>query len=110
MDDVVKRMAELLRQGAAMLAYSCPECGVPLFRLKSGQVICPKCNREVVTEAGRERAKARIREIVISELEEALSKKLHELAQSLNEGDYEDLLKKLTVIERIISILAKLEK
>lgn len=40
-------MAELLRKGASMLSEACPECGTPLFRLKSGEVICPSCNRPV---------------------------------------------------------------
>lgn len=38
---VIKIMAQLMAQGAAMLEQTCPICGLPLFRLKSGDVVCP---------------------------------------------------------------------
>ncbi len=38
---VIKIMSQLIAQGAAMLEQTCPICGLPLFRLKSGDVICP---------------------------------------------------------------------
>lgn len=40
-EDVAKKGAELLRQGATMLPHSCPICGSPLFKLKNGDVVCP---------------------------------------------------------------------
>jgi len=43
----MKEMAELLRKGASMLSESCPICGTPLFKLRSGEVICPNCNRPI---------------------------------------------------------------
>jgi len=43
----VKRMADLLKSGATMLADVCPECGNPLFRVK-GDIFCAKCNKPVV--------------------------------------------------------------
>ena len=47
-DDSMKQMAELLRSGAKMLSQSCPECGSPLFQLKSGEIWCANCQRRVV--------------------------------------------------------------
>jgi len=46
-EDLVKRMSELLKSGASMLSELCPECKVPLFRLKGGRIICPKCGKSV---------------------------------------------------------------
>lgn len=43
----MKKMGELLRQGARMLSDTCPECGTPLFQLSNGDVVCPMCNRPV---------------------------------------------------------------
>jgi UPF0148 protein len=43
----MKEAADLLRKGARMLSVPCPECGSPLFELKSGKVYCPLCKREV---------------------------------------------------------------
>ncbi len=43
-DAAIKRMAELLRRGATMLAESCPNCGAPLFKVKD-KVYCASCDR-----------------------------------------------------------------
>jgi len=43
----MREMAEMLRKGAKMLSMSCPECGTPLFQLKSGEIFCPHEKREV---------------------------------------------------------------
>jgi UPF0148 protein len=43
----MKEMAKLLRQGARMLGDTCPECGTPIFQLKTGEIICPMCQRPV---------------------------------------------------------------
>ena len=37
----------MLRQGAKMLSTTCPECGAPLFQLKTGEIFCPREKREV---------------------------------------------------------------
>ena len=41
MVDVVKRAAELLKEGAVMLPETCPLCGSPLYRLRDGRIVCP---------------------------------------------------------------------
>ncbi|ALU11910.1 hypothetical protein EYM_06090 [Ignicoccus islandicus DSM 13165] len=41
MVDVVKRAAELLKEGAVMLPETCPLCGSPLYKLKDGRIVCP---------------------------------------------------------------------
>ncbi len=48
-DPVIRRMAELMREGAALTQYACPPtCGTPLLRLKSGKYYCARCDKEVV--------------------------------------------------------------
>ncbi|GGP19469.1 hypothetical protein GCM10007981_03280 [Thermocladium modestius] len=47
-DPVIRRMAELMREGAALTQYACPTCGTPLLRLKSGKYYCARCDKEVV--------------------------------------------------------------
>ena len=37
----------MLRQGAKMLSTTCPQCGAPLFQLKTGETFCPREKREV---------------------------------------------------------------
>ncbi len=43
----MREMADMLRKGAKMLSMSCPECGTPLFQLKTGEIFCPHEKREV---------------------------------------------------------------
>ncbi|MHA1727166.1 MAG: Sjogren's syndrome/scleroderma autoantigen 1 family protein [Promethearchaeota archaeon] len=47
-EDIIKKMASLLLQGATMLDLSCPQCGNLLYRLKNNKVYCPSCEREVI--------------------------------------------------------------
>jgi uncharacterized Zn finger protein (UPF0148 family) len=47
-DELVKKMADLLvREKATMLDKACPECGTLIYKLPTGKIICPSCNREV---------------------------------------------------------------
>ena len=43
----IQNMSTLLLSGATMLADSCPDCNVPLFK-KNKNIFCPKCNRKAV--------------------------------------------------------------
>ena len=55
----IKRMADLLRQGATLTDLSCPACASPLFRLKDGMLWCAKCEKKViVVKEGEEPEKA----------------------------------------------------
>ena len=43
----IKRMSSLLLSGATMLADTCPDCKVPLFK-KNENTFCPKCGRKAI--------------------------------------------------------------
>ena len=45
---LVKRRANLLRQGATLTDLSCPVCSSPLFRLKDGTLWCAKDEKKVI--------------------------------------------------------------
>jgi len=47
-DLVAKKMAQLIRAGAVLTSYSCPACGNPLLRLRSGENYCASCDKPVV--------------------------------------------------------------
>jgi len=47
-DLVAKKMAQLIRAGAALTSYTCPVCGTPLLRLKTGEYYCANCDKPVV--------------------------------------------------------------
>ncbi len=80
---VVKRMAELLKSGAAMLEHVCPKCEVPLFRLRSGEIICPSCGQRFVFVSSDEEEFRVYGDLVIREVERAAITKLSELSSVL---------------------------
>ncbi len=55
-DKVVRKMAELMKAGAVMLSDTCPVkgCNLPLFKLRSGEIICPVHGRVVVVRSEEE--------------------------------------------------------
>jgi len=105
----LKRMVDLLRSGATMLPDVCPICNSPLFKLKSGQIYCPGCDKRVlIVKEGEELS--RVTQIqVIAELSSTINQKLMELNEMVkyeNDADrlYElgrCLLTWLEIFERV---------
>lgn len=105
--DAMKKMVALLQRGAVMLSEACPLCGLPLFRLKSGEVVCPVHGRVVIVSSDEEAREVEVEEIVKRVEYEAAKR----LAMALGEGlEPESALAWLRVIEeaeRILSIRAE---
>lgn len=101
----LREMADLLREGATMLSQSCPVCNVPLFRLKSGEIICPSCKRRVVVLREGE-AEGELEVGVNVRLRGVLSRKLAEVLRKIEEVDDEDrLMRLLELVKRIRELL-----
>ena len=99
-DQSMKEMAEMIRQGAKMLSTSCPECGAPLFQLKTGETFCPRERREVkVVKDGQDAQKM----AQDASLERTLQTKLQFLQHILEAETEPTEIKKLT--ETIITLL-----
>ncbi len=108
----IKRMAELLRGGATMLGEHCPLCGSPLFRLRSGEIVCPIHGRVVVARTEEEVAEATVLG-TLTELEKALVKRIASSIKDIEKGEGEEglriliyLLDAIERIERIKQVLA----
>ena len=108
---VIKQMADLLRAGAAMLAERCPVCGLPLFRLKSGEVICPQHGRVFIVKTESEYRKVSAQS-VLEELEKLATKKVGELISKLEKehskeaiSELREWLSILEQVERLMTIL-----
>lgn len=89
--DTISRMALLLKGGAAMLNELCPACRVPLFKLKTGDVVCPSCGQRFLLVSSDEeelRAKTSLAlqtlELTVLEKVELLRRKAAE-AESIEE-------------------------
>ena len=103
----MKGMADLLRNGATMLGRSCPECGTPLFQLKSGDIVCAKCQRRVVIVPEGEEATAEAG-MRLESVEKVLVEKLVSVGKAMRDEDDAEALKGLS--ELMDSLLGNLEK
>ena len=103
-----KEMAEMLRSGARMLSHNCPECGSPLFQLKSGEIWCASCKRRVIIVPEAEDESAADRELLWESLEGTLIGKVSSLNKMLSAEAEPVKVRELS--EVISSLLASLER
>lgn len=107
-DADVKRMAELLRSGATMMAEACPDCKVPIFKLANGEMTCPSCGRRVVFAKSSEAEKLIAQNSESSELEGLLQRKVQSIKGRLEGTDDPKELESLS--RTLSSLLDSLEK
>lgn len=103
----MKGMADLLREGATMLSRSCPECGTPLFQLKSGDIVCASCKRRVVIVPEGEEATAEAG-VRLESVEKVIVEKLVTLGEAMSQESDPEALRPLS--ELMDSLLGNLEK
>ena len=75
----IQTMADMLKQGGTMTELSCPACSSPLFRLKSGQLWCVKCEKRVVIVKRGEQPMDSPDSALLTSLESTLLKKIEEI-------------------------------
>lgn len=107
----IKRMADLLRQGATLTDSACPVCASPLFKLKSGDLWCAKCEKKViVVKEGEEPAKI-TSSMVLDTLEATLLTKVQEIQNKMqHEENAEELHKLGTTLSELLENLEKVRK
>ena len=104
----IKRMADLLKSGATMLSQVCPQCRVPLFKLRTGEIICPSCGtRYYIVSDTREETKALI-DATIERLERTIMNKLNILNDILRGSPNQS--EEMMVIDNLIKWLEALER
>jgi UPF0148 protein len=109
-DKPIKRMADLLRQGATLTDLSCPVCASPLFRLKDGTLWCAKCEKKViVVKEGEEPEKTS--GMAYDKLEATLLAKVQEIQNKIQQTENVEELQKLsTALSELLSNLEKVKK
>ena len=109
-DKPIKRMAELLRQGATLTDLSCPVCASPLFRLKDGTLWCANDQKKVVVvKQGEEVENAS--GAVYHKLEATLLAKVQDIQNKIQHtDDVEELHKLSTALTELLSNLEKVQK
>lgn len=101
--EATRKMAELLKSGAIMLAETCPVegCHYPLFRLRSGEVVCPVHGRVFIAKTEEEAREIRTRvglSITLDRLEETALAKINQLLDE--DAEPTEIIKWLEVLER----------
>lgn len=105
-DVVVKKMASMLKSGAAMLEQLCPTCKVPLFKTKSGEVTCPSCGQRFVIVSSDEEELEVKGNFVLQELEQAAVSKLAQVTSSLMSAqDYSEVSEALDTALNLLRVI-----
>jgi UPF0148 protein len=101
-------MAELLRQGSTLTELACPACSSPLFRLKSGDLWCGRCEKKViVVKEGEDETKA-TGSIALDNLEATVISKVQAVQGKIEHEENPEELQKLNAV--LSGLLENLEK
>ncbi len=104
-------MADMLRQGATLTELACPACASPLFRLRSGDLWCAKCEKKVIILKEGEDPSKITGSIVLDKLEATLLAKVQEIQNRMqHEENMEELQKLGTVLSGMLENLEKIRK
>jgi len=107
----IKRMADLLRQGTTLTDLACPACASPLFRLKSGELWCAKCEKKVIVVKEGEEPPKFTTSIALDNLEATLILKVQEVQKKMeNEQNPEELQRLGTVLSGLLENLERTRK
>lgn len=104
----LKSMADLLRRGATLTNLACPVCASPLFKLKSGELWCAKCQKQVIVVKEGETPLQAAKPLVLTRLEATVIAKIEEIEERIKMETDVDKLQKLGAI--LSSLLENLEK
>ncbi|MCS7385924.1 MAG: hypothetical protein NDF55_04195 [archaeon GB-1867-005] len=104
----LKEMANLLRSGATMLSQICPECSAPLFKLKTGEIICPLCKRRIIFAKKGEEV-GELPTMAAERLKEVLSIKLLKVAEEIEKTeDIEEIYRLTELAKAIVDVISKI--
>jgi UPF0148 protein len=112
-DTPIKRMADLLRQGAALTDLSCPVCSSPLFRLKDGTLWCAQDEKKVIiVKEGEEPPQtASQANTAYDKLEATLLVKIQGIEDKIEKTeDVEEIHKLSTALSELLNSLEKIRR
>lgn len=110
-EQAIKRMASLLRQGLTLTELACPACSSPLFRLKSGELWCEKCQKKVIVVKEGEEMSRVTSSMALEKLEDTLLSKIQEIQNKMQQTtDVEELQKLSTALSNLLESLEKIRR
>ncbi|MEM1563102.1 MAG: Sjogren's syndrome/scleroderma autoantigen 1 family protein [Candidatus Bathyarchaeia archaeon] len=110
-EQYIKRMADLLRQGQTLTELACPVCASPLFRLKSGELWCARCEKKVIVVKEETELVKVTSALSLETLEATLLAKIQEIQEKMQrETDVEELQKLGSALSGLLENLEKVRK
>lgn len=113
-DTPIKRMADLLRQGATLTDLSCPVCASPLFRFKDGTLWCEQDKKKVVIVKEGEQAPNQTvpqTNTAYDKLEATLLTKIQGIEDKIQKTeDVEEIQKLSSALSELLSSLEKIKR
>jgi UPF0148 protein len=94
----IQHMAEILKQGATLTELACPACASPLFRFKSGELWCAKCEKRVVVVKEGETTEEVTSQTHLAALEATVLAKIQAIEKRIREEENMDELQKLNAV------------
>ena len=112
-DTPIKRMADLLRQGATLTDLSCPVCSSPLFRFKDGTLWCEQDQKKVVIVKEGEQPPVQAapqQNSAYDKLETTLLTKIQGIEDKIEKTeDIEEIQKLSTALSELLGSLEKIK-
>lgn len=107
----IQAMVDLLRQGAALTELACPACASPLFKLRSGDLWCAKCQKRVIVVREGEQPVEATGPMLLNTLESTVLSKIKEIEAKLKvEKDPAELQKLGAILSTLLENLEKIKK
>ncbi|ACB39618.1 Sjogren's syndrome/scleroderma autoantigen 1 family protein [Pyrobaculum neutrophilum] len=108
--DVVKKIAQLVRAGAALTPYTCPACGTVLVRLKTGELYCANCEKTVVLVKTEEEAQEKLEVIQLREVRRIVFDKILQLGRELEKLSASEMVDHLRSMSLLLDIYERLSR
>jgi UPF0148 protein len=116
-DTSIKRMADLLRQGATLTDLSCPACSAPLFRFKDNTLWCEQDQKKVIIVKEDKQTSAvaqttpQTNNTVYDKLESTLLTKIQTFEDKIEKTeDLEEIQKLSAALSELLNSLEKIRK
>lgn len=107
----IKHMVKMLKQGATLTELACPACSSPLFRFKSGEIWCGKCEKQVIVVKQGEDPAGAATKAQLATLESTVLTKIKKIEQKIEKEENSEELQKLNnTLASLLDSLSRLKK
>lgn len=106
----MKKIAQLVRAGAALTPYTCPVCGTVLVRLKTGELYCANCEKTVVLVKSDEEAQQALEVIQLREVRKIIFDKILQLGRELEKLTASEMVDHLRSMSLLLDIYERLSR